>query len=211
MAELLKLPKLPGPALLCAEYKVVGEGGAASLTACACGYITTFDVGFITIASRQYIAAVGFTCSSGQRLADPAAGSLTLASTTTTLAVRWLALRCIALRCAALLASCAGAPAKSNTPAPTQPTRPSPLHPPTDPTYGSAPSRPRSVHLAGAPQSRLSWAPTWGASMAFSACRMQVGGHLPCCFQSVPMPGIAGIGTWLLAGHQPDCRPTANI
>jgi hypothetical protein len=75
---------------MCAEYMAVGEGGAASLTACACGHITTFDVGFITIGSRQYIAAVGFTCSSGQRLADPGAGSLTLSATNTTLAVRWL-------------------------------------------------------------------------------------------------------------------------
>lgn len=66
----------------------MGKGKPANLTACGCGYITSFDVGFITVGSTQYVAAVGFTCNSGQRLADPAAGSLTLASTTTTLAER---------------------------------------------------------------------------------------------------------------------------
>jgi hypothetical protein len=71
-----------------AEFARAGSGKPTDLTVCGCGYITSFDVGFITVGSTQYVAAVGFSCNSGQRLSDPAAGSLTLALTTTTLAVR---------------------------------------------------------------------------------------------------------------------------
>ena len=67
-----------------AEYEDLGTGNAASLTACNCGHIATFDVGFITVGASQYIATVGFSCSSGQQKADPGAAGLTLTSTLTT-------------------------------------------------------------------------------------------------------------------------------
>jgi hypothetical protein len=60
----------------------VGSGSAANLTACTCGHITSLDLGLVT--SAQYIATVGFTCSSGQGVADPAAGTLTLSGSLTT-------------------------------------------------------------------------------------------------------------------------------
>ena len=89
----------------CAEFARLGSGATATLTSCDCGYITSFDVGFITVGSMQYVAAVGFTCNSGQRLSDPGASSLTLATSMTTLAVRRLARREIAeaLWCRTLL------------------------------------------------------------------------------------------------------------
>ena len=35
--------------LLAAEFVDIGSGSAAGLTACTCGAIATFDVGFVTI------------------------------------------------------------------------------------------------------------------------------------------------------------------
>ena len=76
---------IPFP-LVClpAEFKEVGSGSAASLTACTCGYITNLDLGLVTVGGTQYVATVGFTCSSGQGVVDPAAGSLTLTGSLTT-------------------------------------------------------------------------------------------------------------------------------
>ena len=41
-------------------------------------------MGLVTVGGTQYIATVGFTCSSGQGVADPAAGGLTLTGSLTT-------------------------------------------------------------------------------------------------------------------------------
>ena len=67
-----------------AEFEDLGTGNATSLTACTCGHVATFDVGFVSVGTTQFIATVGFTCSSGQQLADPGAFALTLSSSLTT-------------------------------------------------------------------------------------------------------------------------------
>ena len=67
-----------------AEYEELGTGNTTSLTACNCGHVATFDIGFVTVGATQFIATVGFACSSGQQLADPGAAGLTLSSTLTT-------------------------------------------------------------------------------------------------------------------------------
>jgi hypothetical protein len=46
--------------------------------------VSSFTVGFVTIGSTQFVATLGFTCSSGHTLPDPAAASLTLSSSATT-------------------------------------------------------------------------------------------------------------------------------
>ena len=41
-------------------------------------------MGFVSVGAAQFIATVGFTCSSGQQLADPGASALTLSRSLTT-------------------------------------------------------------------------------------------------------------------------------
>lgn len=71
-----------------AEFVDIGSGAAAGLTACACGYISTFHVGFLSIAGAPYVGTVGFTCSSGQQQQDAGATGLALSSSATTAPVR---------------------------------------------------------------------------------------------------------------------------
>ena len=51
-----------------AEYEELGTGNTTNLTACNCGHVATFDIGFVTVGATQFIATVGFACSSGQQL-----------------------------------------------------------------------------------------------------------------------------------------------
>ncbi|PRW33720.1 Solute carrier family 35 member G1 [Chlorella sorokiniana] len=66
-----------------AEFVDIGSGSTSGLTACACGAISTFDVGFLNIGGSPYVATVGFTCESGQQQPDPAATGLALSSSAT--------------------------------------------------------------------------------------------------------------------------------
>ena len=67
-----------------AAYEELGPGNTTNLTACTCGHVATFNVGFVTVGPTLFIATVGFECSSGQQLADPGAAGLALSSTLTT-------------------------------------------------------------------------------------------------------------------------------
>lgn len=75
-------------ALACLPVAVYNDtDGGDPTPACACGWVARFDIGFVSIGGTDWLATLGFTCSTGEARSDPAAAGLALSKIETTVAV----------------------------------------------------------------------------------------------------------------------------